>query len=355
MSCLRNCLPVRPPGANLEDLFLASRTATTLSTQASSTSFASWNDEKGFDKSSLVASFLKSLGLLRTAGKNLWEILDKEGKSFRSNLQPQDVQTIKLARLLFHSCSVIPAILYYAGTVERPPKFPATISYTIRKGWPQKAQLILWMSGWACMFRVIKQRSSSLIRKFCTQMFWTGVWTTCVFKVGRGPISDKCHFVGAATYMLDHMVLFKVLNTRPVFRKLFLGSFAVMAYSLQKVKAIEQITGLVMESSDYSPKHRQRVLNRFPRSLRRSLFRWELLVMLFENLLFVSFVQGMPSGLLQPKEQLLVQKEDNDNTPKEELQTGKIQQYKYCQWWWIYKNGFHEQPTQKNVRTGLQW
>lgn len=249
-------------------------------------------------------------GWMRNAWARLQQKIASEGQSFCSNLQhPQDINTIKLARFLFHSCSLVPPILYYSGTVETPPKFPATISYTIRKGLPQKAQMVLWMSGWACMYHVIRKRSSLLVRRFCTKMFLTGIWTTVVFRLGQGPVHDVCHAVGAAVYMLDHAVLLKILNTRPFFRKMFYSSFAIMLYALAKIKSIEQITGLVMESSDSSPQKRQRILSKFPKPLRRSLFRWELMLMVFENLLFASFVHGMPSGLQDD----IADRDDEDN------------------------------------------
>jgi len=230
---------------------------------------------------------------------NSWTQFRKDGQDFRRSLTTQDVQKLKFARSLFHSCSVLPALLYYMGTVERPAKFPATISFTIRKGLPKHVQTLLWVSGWTTMGRIIQRAGSKFIRKFCLKMFLTGVWTTQLFRLGQGPLSDVAHFGGAAIYMLDHAALFEILNTKPLFRKIFYSSFVALVVGCGGTRAMEIIAGLPMESdSDTSTADRARRLSNVNAKVRRKLFLWELLVMVSENLLFASFVQGMPSGIL---------------------------------------------------------
>jgi len=66
------------------------------------------------------------------------------GYKFRSRLSPSDVAQIRKARDYFHLTSLIPLILYYLKTSEERTKFPATISFTIRKGIPRAAHHVLW-------------------------------------------------------------------------------------------------------------------------------------------------------------------------------------------------------------------
>ena len=223
--------------------------------------------------------------------------IETEGTALRAVLTSDDVQMIKLARFLFHSCSILPPLLYYMGAGDdNPPKFPATISFTIRKGVPKQAQLLLWVAGWACMSNAV--RRSQVVQKFCAKMFLTGVWTTVLFRLGRDAASDAAHFVGAGVYMLDHIVMMKVLKTKPTFRKAFYASLLVLLTSIGGTHAAERVAGLPMESCNRTnTADRARRIAALPTKLRRRLFFCELLVMLSENLLFASFIQGMPSGL----------------------------------------------------------
>jgi hypothetical protein len=70
--------------------------------------------------------------------------LDAEGAALRFRLTPRAVRQLHRARALFHLCSALPCALYYLGASERPTKFPATISFTIRKGPPRWAHHAVW-------------------------------------------------------------------------------------------------------------------------------------------------------------------------------------------------------------------
>lgn len=247
--------------------------------------------------------------------RNTLTTIDQEGATFRAALTTEDIRVMKLARFFFHSCSIAAPLLYYMGTVERPCKFPATISFTIRKGPPKHAQMLIWGLGWALMGKIIRRRGSKILQNFCANMFLTGIWTTILFRLGRDKLSDVCHFFGAGVYMFDHVILLRILNTRPVFRKLFYASFALLVASIGGTRAVEMVCGLPTESdSKTSTADRARRVERLPMSLRRKLFYWELLVMVSENMLFSSFVQGMPSGLRDVDGEDSNQKEDDDNS-----------------------------------------
>ena len=73
--------------------------------------------------------------------------------SFHGSLGARDVALLRLAQRLFLGNNALSLVLYYgleaspdgrAGTT----KFPATISWTIRRGLPKWTNLALWSAGW---------------------------------------------------------------------------------------------------------------------------------------------------------------------------------------------------------------
>lgn len=256
--------------------------------------------------------------------------IELEAMEFRNSLISDDVLLLKRARFLFHLCSILPPLAYYFGrgslAVDRPPKFPATISFTIRKGLPKKIQTVLWTAGWVLMYRVIHRRTKpiaphtqpSLLRRYCLQMIGTGVWTTEVFRLGTSDPADVCHFLGAAKYMLDHIVMMDVLKMKPLHRKSFFWSFGMLILNFGAVHSIESFAGIAKESDNrFTTAQRARQISqKLSPYMRSRLFASELLVMLFENLLFSSFVQGIPIGI---EEEVL--KRNKERAPKQKCET----------------------------------
>jgi hypothetical protein len=58
------------------------------------------------------------------------------GDRFLARLRrtPASVANLNLARNLFHACNFIPLVLYHLRLSDSVPRFPHTISYSIRKG-----------------------------------------------------------------------------------------------------------------------------------------------------------------------------------------------------------------------------
>ena len=54
------------------------------------------------------------------------------------------------------------------------------------------------------MGRVFQSAGSAATRRFAAAMFATGIWTTFIFRLGGGLLSDAAHLLGAAAYMVDH-------------------------------------------------------------------------------------------------------------------------------------------------------
>jgi hypothetical protein len=80
----------------------------------------------------------------------IFSMLSASGDAFRGRLTVSDVQQVGTARQLFLTTALLPGALYYLGFSPdgRRPKFPATISFTIRAGLPKIVHHIIWLAGW---------------------------------------------------------------------------------------------------------------------------------------------------------------------------------------------------------------
>jgi hypothetical protein len=134
------------------------------------------------------------------------------------------------------------------------------------------------------MYHVIHRTGDASLRRFAQQMFATGVFTTGVCSLGQSPLMDALHSIGAGAYMIDHIVLFRVLNVPTVYKRVFFTSFFLMAAAMLFARRIFDWN----ESNDGT--HRPGV--------HRLLFLLELCIMVCENALFYSFVWGMDRGLV---------------------------------------------------------
>ena len=248
---------------------------------------------------------------IRSILKELDDMIEKEGKKFRSKLTERDIRDVKRARTLFHLCSVLPPILYYwFSNVDRPkPKFPASISHTIRKGAPQQLQMTIWTCGWYLLSGVICRNGSSMLKKFTLQMYMTGVVTTTICALGQNVIKDAVHFAGAGVYMIQHVVFLKILKHNPRYQKCFYGSFGALLTSIVGLRRLERQHNIPSESTSHgSVSNRRKQVAKLPSSTKSTFFCWELLMMISENVLFASFVHGMPSGLTSARS---LRKEDD--------------------------------------------
>jgi len=230
---------------------------------------------------------------------NLHSRLDAYGLDFARQFSAEDVQEIKLSRNLFLSCSFIPALLYYGKLgSDDAPKFPATISHTIREDLPKYAHHFLWSLGWLVMYSSLrlKTKSNSLLSFFFLQMFATGVITTFVCTIGKGKLFDQIHTAGALLYMLDHHLLFYLLRTKWLYRLGFYLSFASMlCFASLRTRLLD---GSLQDFSlDQVENKIKKGRKNIELVLKRKLWWYDLMIMFFENSLFILFVVGMTSGL----------------------------------------------------------
>ena len=236
-----------------------------------------------------------------------------EGETFRKNLSHQDIKDISFAKYLFHTSSILAIVLYYSNIHKEVnddghhyhrtnmKKFPASISYTIRRGIPQKVHFMVWITGWYYMLRAIRNSGSKRLQLFAKQMLTTGIWTVTVCRLGQNsPLMDAFHFGGAGLYMIQHIVLLKIFNTHPYYKSLFYKSFVALLTSVIGLRQFEKYHGIPTESqsSSTTPRKRYIQLAKLSPFQQRCIFWFELVLMISENMLFTSFIQGMTSGLL---------------------------------------------------------
>ena len=235
------------------------------------------------------------------AGTIMGASLSAAGRHFRQSLTARDVQTVLFARNSFQLSTVLPLLLYHLKLSEPNPKFPCTISHSIRQGVPKVAANAFWLVGWAAMLSVFVRRGGPLGRWFAIQMFATGVITTMVCPVGVSENSDTIHFVTAGLYMIDHHILFDFLNTRFPYRFGFYASFLIFAWSIMRHKKLHKTVGILPAESPHWTSHEEYCKQLEQAGLtagqRRELAMLDYAIMAFEYGLFVSFVSGMGSGL----------------------------------------------------------
>lgn len=132
-------------------------------------------------------------------------------KEWQAGLRRPDVDAIRSAKHLFLLSFFIPPLAYYTKGIpffeDSDQKFPATISWTIRRGLPKYLHHLFWINGWVLMLRMLVRRffaaRSQSAKKaawkvlvFGLQMFCTGVVSIVLYPVGQNNgQNDRVHFI----------------------------------------------------------------------------------------------------------------------------------------------------------------
>ena len=219
---------------------------------------------------------------------------------FQLALTQADEWLLTLARRIFHASTLVPLVLYHFRTSDTQPLFPATISHTIRRGVPRLVNFVLWISGWSIMLYAVGTRAESwLVVAFAWQMVLIGIVCTQLCPVGCGGVREQVHVALAAIYMADHHFLCGLLRLRMPYRIGFYGGFVGLGLAMVAKGRIEERAGvggigdaLVSET----------VRQGFAGQPRLAQLHWRarLAVMVFEYGMFLSFVEGIGSGLESP-------------------------------------------------------
>ena len=221
--------------------------------------------------------------------------LVRTGKRFRASLTAADVATIKSARNYFIASQLIPELLYFV--LDAAPKFPCSISFSIRRGLPRWTQHAGWLYGWYLMSSVLWHAGGPFLSFFGVTMFVTGFVGVCVFRLGDGStFTSAIHSYSAGLYMLDHVVLVEILGITAWYRRAFVGAMLITFATYAWKVRLERTNGIHGEVDDGGKAQLRELWRRAPSNAR--LLWWvELCFMVCENVLFLAFVGGMASGL----------------------------------------------------------
>eukprot|EP00928_Gymnodinium_smaydae_P037652 TRINITY_DN26101_c0_g1_i1.p1 TRINITY_DN26101_c0_g1~~TRINITY_DN26101_c0_g1_i1.p1 ORF type:complete len:267 (+),score=19.65 TRINITY_DN26101_c0_g1_i1:59-802(+) len=222
--------------------------------------------------------------------------VDSYGTLFRASLSNEDRLFVRVAQVCFLCSQFAGTLLYYAGASEWPTKFPASMSYTMSKGSPAYVMLSLWLCGWT-LFSFVFYRNADLgTCIFMAQMFATGVIVYVFNKPGQNAASNAIHMIFSTLYIADHIVCFFLLNIAYAYRLVFCLAFAATALSMVCAQRTKRLAGLPPSYAS-STSEWQAMLAAAGKQWRGRLWWSELAFMIAENMIFVSFVSGMASGL----------------------------------------------------------
>ena len=87
----------------------------------------------------------------------------------------------------------------------------------------------LWIAGWTLLSSTFVRVGIPFVSTFTLQMFATGALTVIVCPLSGRRVQDTIHWIAALIYMLDHVVMFRLLGTRFAYVLGFWACFAAMS------------------------------------------------------------------------------------------------------------------------------
>ena len=223
-----------------------------------------------------------------------WGWLSARGVEYRSQISACDLEYARWASYLFQASTLVPAIMYHClNATDSPPKFPATISWTIRRGSPKHVQHTIWLTGWACLLTAL----DGIGRILGVQMLLAGIAAIFMAPVGVSRKHDLVHYTGTFLYMIDHGLFIEYVGVPAFYARGFYGSlvlFFVATTGLSRCKAHHPRLVLAPDSSAADIRRKKKAL---PKARQGDIWRWEFAEMFFEYAMFLFFLSGMCEGL----------------------------------------------------------
>ena len=232
------------------------------------------------------------------AWANLSFDFTEQSREFRCSLHAGDIWNLHWAKMSFLCSQYSAILLYYLGASEKMLKFPASLSYVTSRGLPRHLCLGFWLVGWFLFLRVLtgsKEKGLGL-GIFVALMLLTAA-VTARFNRPHQPIAhDRIHMAAASLYVIAHIVLMDILAMSSLYRAGFYTSLAIAAASLHWSRSVKREAGVPVKHSSSAEEWRSLFAQL---SSKHGTHLWcaELSFMIFENLIFTSFVLGLTSGL----------------------------------------------------------
>jgi len=213
---------------------------------------------------------------------------------------------LRAAQLFFLATSVFPTLAYYLGA-ER--TFPATISWTIRAGWPKRLHHLLWLAGWACTACAVGRVDTAAGLILCAAMVSTGAVAVVLAPIGASARTDRIHHAASLAYILLHIPWFTrwCIPWLP-FQAGFYSSLLLFLLNMAYMRHVKrarcapglcgfadplQVTGVELLRRLQVPTASSQPTALNLQKLGSVLYRLELLEMVLENAVFLFFVVGM--------------------------------------------------------------
>ncbi|GBG32832.1 Hypothetical Protein FCC1311_090572 [Hondaea fermentalgiana] len=204
-----------------------------------------------------------------------------------------DARQLALSQRYFLMAQWVPCAMYYAGLGgDKPAVFPATISFTIRKGWPKWAHHVLWTMGWLKVALLVrKARTDVKLRTLGTYVH--GLFAVVIFHLSADERRNKLHGIFAALYMAEHWFLMRLLGHAAWYKQKFTESFALFCVCLASLRKLEARLGVPSEGEKTTAQVRAAKLAELEPLQRAVVNMLGLGVMVFENGMFLAFTLGL--------------------------------------------------------------
>ena len=216
------------------------------------------------------------------------------GLQCRARFDGADVQGLGLAKWLWHASTLLPFLWYVAGGVDATPRWPVTISWTVRKGSGRLLFHAAWIAGWVLFLRpLVRHDGCGVALGVSLQMLATGVVAISLSPVGVSDAVDLRHFATSGKYMVDHVLMMVLFGVDGCYAAGFLASGVVFGASTFYLKAVKRKHGERV-AADASNDRRLAQRAKLPAAARREIAAVECVEMVAEYGIFTCFIAGLP-------------------------------------------------------------
>lgn len=228
-----------------------------------------------------------------------WDSLVATGAGCRSALDAADFADFAFAKACWHLTIFAPLALYVVGAAnDAAPRFPITISWTVRRGLGRVVFHCCWVVGWLRFLRPLVRHRDACGASLAAslQMWATGVVAISLSPVGVSDAVDLRHYASSGKYMVDHAVMMQLFDVGGSFARGFVASlllFFVATFYLKVVKSKHGEDVPADATNDFRAAQRAKL----PPAARREIGLVEFAEMVFEYGLFTCFVAGIPARL----------------------------------------------------------
>ncbi|KAJ8612124.1 hypothetical protein CTAYLR_002427 [Chrysophaeum taylorii] len=218
----------------------------------------------------------------------------------RARWDATDRRLFGASRLAFLLAMGFPCLAYHAGgkwlswtgCFEPRPRFPATISWTLRAHLPKRLFDVFFSAGWAPLLRIFWRHRCDAALAFALQMVATSVVAMTLSPVGVSEAADRRHYVASFLYMLDHLACCAYVDMPATYVAAFKLAFGFLIATTLALRALKARFAVHIAPNATSDAIRD-TYAKLPQTGRRLCFATEFAEMIFEYAMFIAFIQGL--------------------------------------------------------------